>query len=516
MRQEHWTLHPEVTFLNHGSFGATPRVVLEEQRRLRDALEREPLRFLAPERDLEPKLDAARERLAALIGARSQDVAIVRNATDGCNAVLHSFPFSEGDEIVITDHGYRACNNAATHAAERAGARVRVAKIPFPLTGPEEVVGAIAAACTDRTRLILVDHVTSPTALVLPVAEIVRDAHARGIRVLVDAAHAPGMMPMDVTASGADYTTGNLHKWLCCPKVAGFLHVREEHQETVRPTTISHAATAARPGRSRFLAEFDWTGTFDPTPFLCLPRALDFLSSLRPGGLEAHMAANHALAVDGARVVRAALGVEVRRPTPCWVRWRSLPDGPPARRTDLLQQRLFEHHRIGPDALAGPGQALGAHLRPAFNELEDYERLAAALRRSSAPVESSGAARSPGFAAIPCTFGGRSLLADRGRAAARCLIPCFVSTDWSSSTTPSSSPSTTTGRAPARSRSSRGRYVRRRRARRSGRGSSTSRAGQASRARGPWGRRAGSGRPWIATACSSSTSAAPAAARRRR
>ena len=385
MRHEHWTLHPEVTFLNHGSFGATPRVVLDEQRRLRDALEREPLRFLAPERELEPKLDAARERLAALIGARSQDVAIVRNATDGCNAVLHSFPFSEGDEIVITDHGYRACSNAATHAAERAGARVRVAKIPFPLAGPEEVVVAIAAACTDRTRLILVDYVTSPTALVLPIAEIVREAHARGIRVLVDAAHAPGMVPMDVTASGADYTTGNLHKWLCCPKVAGFLHVREELQGTVRPTTISHAATAARPGRSRFLAEFDWTGTFDPTPFLCLPRALDFLSSLRPGGLEAHMAANHALAVEGARVVLTALGVESPAPESMLGSMATLPlpDGPPAPegQTDLLQQRLFEHQRVEVPIAHWPvpGRRWVRISAQAFNELEDYERLAAAL-----------------------------------------------------------------------------------------------------------------------------------------
>lgn len=385
MRHEHWTLHPEVTFLNHGSFGATPRAVLEEQRRLQDELESQPLRYLAPERELEPKLDVARERLADFIGARRQDVAIVRNATDGCNAVLQSFPFSEGDEVVITDHGYRACSNAAIHAAERAGARVRVAKIPFPLTAPEEVVGAIAAACTDWTRLILVDHITSPTALVLPIAEIVRHAHAHGIRVLVDAAHAPGMVPMDVTASGADYTTGNLHKWLCCPKVAGFLHVREEHQAEVRPTTISHAATTPRPGRSKFLAEFDWPGTFDPTPFLCLPRALDFLSSLRPGGIEAHMAANHALAVEGARVIRTALQVESQAPESMLGSMATipLPDGPPAPegRTDLLQQRLFEHHRIEVPIAHWPvpGKRWVRISAQAYNELGDYERLAEAL-----------------------------------------------------------------------------------------------------------------------------------------
>lgn len=386
MRLEHWTLDPEITFLNHGSFGAAPRPVLDEQRRLRDALEREPMRFLAPERELEPKLDAVRERLAALLGCAAPDLAFVRNATDGCNAVLNSFPFAEGDEVVVTDHGYRACTNAAVHAAERAGARVRVARIPFPLEAPEQALAAIAAACTDWTRLILVDHVTSPTALVLPIAEIVARAHAHGIRVLVDAAHAPGMLPVDLTALGADYTTGNLHKWLCCPKVAGFLHVRPEHQHEVRPAVLSHAATVPRPGRSRFLAEFDWTGTFDPTPLLCAPTAIDFLGSLRPGGLEAHMRANRDLARAGANVLRAALDVELQCPDSMIGSMVTLPlppgPPPPDGRTDLLQQRLYEAHRIEVVVThwPEPGTRWLRISAQAYNELADYERLAAALQ----------------------------------------------------------------------------------------------------------------------------------------
>lgn len=387
MRHEHWTLHPEVTFLNHGSFGAAPRVVLDEQRRLREGLEAEPLRWLAPERDLEPKLDAARARVAEVVGAPAKDVAFVRNATDGCNAVLRSFPFSEGDEVVVTNHGYRACSNAATFAAERFGARVTVATIPFPLTDPAQALGAIFDACTERTRLILVDHITSPTALVLPIPEIVEEAHARGIRVLVDAAHGPGMVPMDVVASGADYTTGNLHKWLCCPKVAGFLHVREEHQHEVRPCVISHAATAPRPERSRFLAEFDWTGTFDPTPLLCVGAAIDFLTGLGgDGGLEAHMASNHALALEAREVVAEALGVEPPAPESMLGSMVALPlpggPTPPLGRTDLLQQRLFDHHRIEVPIVHWPeaGRRWIRVSAQAFNERADFERLAHALK----------------------------------------------------------------------------------------------------------------------------------------
>ena len=232
---QHWGLHPEVTFLNHGSFGAAPRVVLEAQRREQDAQERDPIHYLAPERSLYGKLDAVRDRLAAFLGCPSGDLAFVRNATDGVNAVLRSFPLEAGDRIVITSHGYNACNNAARYVAERAGAEVVVADIPFPLSDPAEASAAVAEACCDRTRLVLVDHVTSPTGLILPVEEIVQAARDRGIRTLVDAAHGPGMPPMNLEQVGADYTTGNLHKWLCGPKVSGFLHVRPERALPDRP-----------------------------------------------------------------------------------------------------------------------------------------------------------------------------------------------------------------------------------------------------------------------------------------
>ena len=308
----HWQLDPQIDFLNHGSFGATPIAVLQAQRDFQDALEREPIRFLAPERELEPKLDGVRNRIATLVAADARDIGFVRNATDGVNAVLRSLSLTSGDEIVITNHGYNACNNAARFVAQRAGAIVREASLPFPIAGDDDAVAAIESQLNQSTRLLLVDHVTSPSGLVLPIDRIVELAHRRNIRVLVDGAHAPGMVPVDLRRLDPDYYTANHHKWLCGPKVSGFLYVRRRLQGEVRPTVISHAANRPRPGRSQFLAEFDWTGTFDPSPLLATPAAIDFLGQLRGGGLEEHMMANRKLTLEARALVLEMLDL----PTP--------------------------------------------------------------------------------------------------------------------------------------------------------------------------------------------------------
>ncbi len=384
--RKHWTHDPKVTPLNHGSFGGAPRIVLEAQRRLQDELEAEPLRFLAPERELEPKLDEVRAKLSGFLGCASDDLAFVRNTTDGVNAVLRSFTFEAGDELLVTNHGYGACTNAARFVAERAGATVTVADIPFPCGGLDAALGAIVGAFTDKTKLLLVDQVTSPTALILPIDRIVEAAHARGIRVLVDAAHAPGMVPLSLDQTGADYTTGNLHKWLCAPKAAGFLHVKAEHQDTVRPTVISHAASAPRPKRSRFLAEFDWTGTFDPTPLLAVPTAMDFLGGLLPsGGFDALYAANKALALEGRGILVERLGLEAPAPAEMIgsIATMPLPAGalPEPGQRDPLAIALYDNHQIEVPIVHWPaaGRRWIRISAMVYNERSDYERLADAL-----------------------------------------------------------------------------------------------------------------------------------------
>jgi isopenicillin-N epimerase len=306
----HWSLDPDVVFLNHGSFGACPTPVLEAQRAWRDRLESEPVRFMVDE--LEPALDEARARVAAFLGADPDDLAFVHNATSGVNTVLRSLRFAPDDEILGADHEYNACLNAARYVAERDGARLVVAPLPFPVRDPREIVERVLAAVTPRTRLAVLSQITSPTAVVMPVAELASELAARGVEVLVDGAHAPGMLPVDLRAletSGVAYWTGNLHKWVCAPKGAAVLWVRRDRQALVRPLTISHGANDPRTDRSRFRLEFDWMGTDDPTAWLSAPAAIDFVGGLLPGGWPEVMARNHALVLAGRDAVCHRLGV---------------------------------------------------------------------------------------------------------------------------------------------------------------------------------------------------------------
>lgn len=254
-----WLLDPRIDFLNHGSFGACPLPVLDFQRELRNRLERQPVQFLV--RELEGELDRARVALAAFLGADPAGLVFVPNATCGVNTVLRSLEpelaAAAGCELLVTDQEYNACRNALEVTAQRVGARVVVAELPFPCSGPEQIVEAVISKLTDRTRLVLLDHVTSQTGMVLPVAEIVAELNQRGVESLIDGAHAPGMLPLELDTLGATYYTGNCHKWICAPKVAGFLSVREDRRDAIRPLSISHGANAALGGRSRFVVEFD-------------------------------------------------------------------------------------------------------------------------------------------------------------------------------------------------------------------------------------------------------------------
>jgi isopenicillin-N epimerase len=381
---ELWPLERGLVFLNHGSFGACPTEVLRHQATLRAEMEAEPVRFLS--RELDGRLDAARAALAAFIGADPDDLAFVTNATGGVNAVLRSRVFAAGDELLTTDHAYNACRNTLNFVAERAGARVVVATVPFPVASPDEVVGAVLAQVTPRTRLALIDHITSPTGLILPIERLIAELAARGVDVLVDGAHAPGMVPLNLATLGATYYSGNCHKWLCAPKGSAFLWTRRDQQRDVRPLTISHGANAVLPGRSRFRLEFDWTGTSDPTAWLTVPKAIEYLGTLVPGGWPALMARNRALALDARRLLCAAAGTAPACPDDMVGSLASvrLPDGTAEvgwRRPDPLQQRLFEDWRIEVPVMSWPAAPrrlvrISAQL---YNRPEHYERLAQAL-----------------------------------------------------------------------------------------------------------------------------------------
>jgi isopenicillin-N epimerase len=387
----HWTLDPAVAFLNHGAFGACPRVVLELQSELRARLERQPLRFFV--RDLEGLLDQARGALATFLGADPDDLAFVDNATSGVNTVLRSLDLGPGDELLTTNHEYNACANAARAVTERARARLVVAEVPFPLRGPEEVAAAVLGAVAEKTRLVLIDHVTSATGIRFPVETLVPALQGRGIDVLVDGAHAPGMLPLDLTQLGAAYYTGNCHKWLCAPKGAAFLHVRRDRQGRIRPLTISHGANSPRQDRSRFRLEFDFTGTRDPSAALCVGRALQFLGSLVPGGWPEIMALNGALARRARTILCEALGVAPPCPESMLgsLATVALPEGPAVGivsppLTDPLQDWLLFERGIEVPVFPWPAAPrrwirLSPHLH---NSEAQYHFLAAALREALA------------------------------------------------------------------------------------------------------------------------------------
>ena len=381
-----WTLDPAVVFLNHGSFGACPRPVLDAQQRLRERLERQPVHFMV--RDLEGLLDGARGALAAFLGAESEGLVFVTNATTAVNAVLRSLALAPGDQLLVTDHAYNACRNALDFVAAAARAEVVVVPVPFPLASADAVVEAVLARATPRTRLALLDHVTSPTGLVLPIERLVRELAARGIDTLVDGAHAPGMLPLDLRALGAAYYAGNCHKWLCAPKGAGFLHLRRDRRDRVRPVVISHGANSPRTDRSRLLLEFDWTGSHDPTPYLSVPEAIRFLGGLLPGGWPELMARNRALALEARRILCEALAVTPPCPDEMIGSLATvpLPDGSAASpRSPLDPDPLCDAllARFGIEVPIFPWPAPPRRVVrvscQAYNARGDYERLAAAL-----------------------------------------------------------------------------------------------------------------------------------------
>jgi len=382
--KEHWLLDPAITYLNHGSFGAAPKVVLAKQDELRTQLEREPVRFMV--RELEPLLDDARAVLAEFVGSDTDSIAFVPNATAGVNAVLRSLDLDKHDELLVTSHEYNASRNALEYVAGLAGAKVVPVEVPFPIHAPDEVIDRVMERVTERTRLLLIDHVTSQTGLIFPIAALIEALNKRGIDTLVDGAHAPGMFPLHLDELGAAYYTGNLHKWVCAPKGAAFLYVRANRRRGIHPVVISHGANATRTDRSRFHLEFDWPGTFDPTACLCVPAALRFMASLADGGWPEVMRRNHELALRARDLLCAQLGIGKPAPDEMLGSMAAipLPDGPtyiPTLFGDPLQDAFLFERQIEVPIVRWPSQPkrvlrVSAQL---YNTIEDYETLARAL-----------------------------------------------------------------------------------------------------------------------------------------
>ena len=382
-----WLLDPEIIFLSHGVYGACPRHVLAVQNEWRERLERRPVQFLT--RELETHVDAARQHVAHFAGADADDIVFVPNATAGVNTVLRSLLLKPGDELLVTDYAYNACRNALEFAAERAGAKAVVARIPFPFRNQDELIAPILERVTPRTRLAMIDHVTSQTGVVMPIARLVSELKQRGVDTLVDGAHAAGTVPVDLNALGAAYYTANCHKWLCAPKGAAFLHIERTRQEFIRPLIISNGANSRRKDRSRLLIEFAWPGTWDPSACLSVPEAIRFVGSLLPGGWPEIMARNRALALAARKILCAALRID----EPCPDEFIGslaaipLPDVAPDALPRLplneysLQDDLREKYKIEVPIISWPAppKRLLRISAQVYNSLPQFERLAESI-----------------------------------------------------------------------------------------------------------------------------------------
>jgi isopenicillin-N epimerase len=371
LRSLFW-LDERLCFLNHGSFGACPKSVLEAQTAWRIRMEQDPIRFMV--HVLPEALRAQAERLGGLLGARGLDLAFVENATTGVNAVLGGLDLQPGDELLTLSHVYPAVDNTIRVLAERYGCKVVQAKLPMPLKGPEQVIEAVKAKLTDKTKIAVLDHVTSFSAVVTPIADLVALCHAQGVPVLVDGAHAPGMIALDLEDLGADYYVGNCHKWLWAPKGCAFLHVRRDMQSGVRPPVISLRESEGFP------FNFDWTGTKDASAYLSLGAALEFHSWLGGNAVAQY---NHELVVDASSRLADRLGWELAAPVSMTgsIRAMRIPDTGNATREDAaaLHNYLADTHQI--EVLVHAHHDLWMRISAqVYNEREDYQRLLEALR----------------------------------------------------------------------------------------------------------------------------------------
>jgi isopenicillin-N epimerase len=381
---EHWLLDPEYAYLNHGTVGAPPRRVLAAQQALRDEIERQPSRFILRELALQQpapwraqsRLREAIEPIAAFVGAKPADLVFVSSVTAGLNAVLQSLPLEAGGEVLVTDLGYGAITFAAQAATAARGASVRVVEMPYPLRDPQAVVDAVSAALTDRTRLVVIDHITARTALLLPVAGVAAACHARGVPVLVDGAHAPGAIALDIPSLGVEWYVANLHKWAYSPRPCGVLWAAPGRQEFLHPPVTSWGH-----GRG-YLAEFEHVATNDPTACLAAPEGL---ALMREWGVPAVLTYIHRLAWDAGQLLTQRWGTTLDAPREMIGSMVTVPLPDAAGSTDEdasnLRVALLEEDKIEVQLHAWRGRLWVRVSAQVYNDIADVERLASAVER---------------------------------------------------------------------------------------------------------------------------------------
>jgi isopenicillin-N epimerase len=298
-----WMLDPEITYLNHGSFGARPVPVYEAQERYKRQFEASPIDFL--DRNRTEKLEAARQVVATFLGADPAGFGFVENATTGIGCVIQSIELQQGDEMLTTTHVYNGVRMLMQHRATQVGCTYRELELPLPIHDAASITNAVLQAITPATKLLVIDHISSSSSLIFPIEDIIKGCHARDVMVLVDGAHGPGMLDLQIDAIGADWYVGNLHKWVCAPLGAGFVWTDKDHRETTHPMTVSHFLSMS------YKEEFDWQGTRDISPWLTAADAVKWGDSIGWDSIRTH---NHSMAVWMQERLVEAWGVEPLSP----------------------------------------------------------------------------------------------------------------------------------------------------------------------------------------------------------
>jgi isopenicillin-N epimerase len=380
-----WPLEPAATYLNHGTVGVTPIRVSEAQRALRARIERHPSKFMLRElwtftgtASGPTLMRQAASEIAGFVGARGEDLVFVDNTTAGVNAVLQSTTFNTGDEIVVTDHLYGGLLTAAHYYARRSGATVRIVELPYPRFDAAAAIELVAGAITSRTRLVIVEHIAAESGIVFPIRDLVHACKAKGATVLVDGAHVPGALPLDVSAIGADYYVANLHKWAMAPRSSAFMVVAPPRQDALHPAIISWGLDQG------FLQEFDWVGTRDATPWLIAPEGVRFLKDL---GLDAVQQYNHDLAWHTAQYLTDRWGTPLtieESAVGCLVSVMT-PQAIGSTRADAvrLRDRLLFENGIEVQVHARAGRVWVRVSAQVYNDRADIEKLGAAVEKYS-------------------------------------------------------------------------------------------------------------------------------------
>lgn len=365
-------LNPEITFLNHGSFGATPRIVFEHYQALQLDLERQPLEFLA--RELDQRMDEARESLAKYLNASPSNLIFVANVTVAINIVARNLQLGPGDQVLTSDHEYGAMDRMWRFLSKRRGFEYSIQKIPTPFQSEGEIVDALWKGVTDRTRVIFLSHITSPTALTMPMKEICLRAREQNIITVIDGAHSPGQIDLELDALGADFYGANLHKWLCAPKGSGFLYARREHHEILEPLVVSWGWESENPGSSILADYHEWQGTRDPAAFLAVPTAIDFQHKHDWGAVRDQC---HQLAIDFQQKVNTLTGFEPLSLPSFYEQMAAarLPDVDP----EAFQKRLYDEFRIEIPIFLWNDLPLIRISVQGYNSSDDVDRVLAAL-----------------------------------------------------------------------------------------------------------------------------------------